>query len=85
MKIYKYPLTQTRTNIEMPLQSRVLCVQMQNDIPTVWAMIGNEGIKMNRTFVLIPTGFSTGTLNLDYIGTVQHLDGIVFHVFEIVE
>lgn len=83
--IFKYPLNQEINQLHLPTGSKILCVQPQNNIPTLWIMhnvsaVGNE----LRTFSLIATGEIFFRSELDsYIGTVQ-INGLVWHVIEFI-
>ena len=64
----------------MPLNAEILCVQLQDHIPTLWALVETEEPK--RTFNILT--YYTGDVLIDkkgqYIGTYQ-LAGLVHHVF----
>jgi hypothetical protein len=40
--IYKYPLINRRSDIDMPLGAQVLAVQAQFETPTLWALVDPE-------------------------------------------
>ena len=81
--IYKYPLTlETPQTLVLPIGSKVLSVQAQNDVPTVW-VLQQEGDAAATTEVLvavIATGQPFEIENWNYIDTVQ-IGGFVWHVF----
>ena len=63
----------------MPLNAEILCVQLQDNIPTLWALVETEEPK--RIFDILT--YYTGDLidkKGQYIGTYQ-LAGLVYHVF----
>ncbi len=79
--ILKYPIDTTPCReIEMSLNAQILCVQLQNNIPTLWALVETEEPK--RIFDILT--YYTGSYWIDekgqYIGTYQ-LAGLVHHVF----
>ena len=79
--IWKYPIDTTSCReIEMPLNAQILCVQLQNNIPTLWALVETEEPK--RIFYILT--YYTGSYWIDkkgqYIGTYQ-LAGLAHHVF----
>ena len=69
--------------IKMPEGARVLSVQVQNDTPTIWAMVVTESKPVMREFRVYGTGNAVDTfaINGTYLGTIQHI-GFVWHIFE---
>ena len=87
--IYKYPIpTDGLVEIEMPIDSQILTVQIQNGNPFIWALVDTDKPKELKTFCLFPTGCEMEMFNkMDrfYIGTFQLNDGAynyVLHLFE---
>jgi len=83
--IWKYPIDSTPCcEIEMPLNAEILCVQLQDHIPTLWALVETEEPKRIFDILTYYTGDDTGNDLIDkkgqYIGTYQ-LAGLVYHVF----
>jgi hypothetical protein len=77
--IYKYILND---KIEMPEGAQILSVQVQQNIPVLWAMVDPEAPKRDYYFDILPTGVVTNHKKLDYIGTIQtHGGSIILHVF----
>jgi hypothetical protein len=55
--IHKYPfLIADQVKIEMPIESQILSVQVQNGMPTIWAKVNTESNKEIRTFWVFGTG-----------------------------
>lgn len=80
-KIYKYPLEVTDLQlIEIPIGTRVLSVQTQNDIPTIWAMHSQEEDKVNVEVRMVGTGQEFDLEDWRFIDTVQ-VGMFVWHVF----
>lgn len=85
MKIYKYPIPIIdKFVIEMPLDSKILSFQMQNELPMIWAAIWENSLTEERKFSIRGTGHD---IDMDfvkqYIGTVQQFSGnLVWHLFE---
>lgn len=93
--IYKYPLgSEIRhnmvTEIDMPRGAQILDIQMQGDIPVLWAIVNPK--KPSRKYVFHV--FGTGYEMLDYekkhyvyVGTVQQrgMMTLVWHIFEVIE
>lgn len=82
--IFKYQLeTIDEQVIEMPLGAEVLTVQVQNEIPCIWAKVNPSNTSTSYRFRIFGTGQPieedfTGK----YIGTYQLLNGLyVFHLF----
>ena len=85
LTIWKYPIpVQDNIQVEMPKGARVLTVQMQMDVPYVWALVNPQAEKEIRTFRLVGTGHEIRHSDkLTYIGTFQLEGGaLVFHLFE---
>jgi hypothetical protein len=86
--IYKYPLKEAGTGriqtVELPVGAKILCVQAQGDVPTVWAEVLTVETKTEtRLFQMQGTGWSFSDYgHHEYIGTVQ-IDGYVWHFYEI--
>ena len=82
--VFKYKLQTTDSQqIEMPESSEVLCVQMQNGIPFIWAKVDTNNELKKRHFVIVGTGHPLPSNPLNYIGTYQlQYGGLVFHLFE---
>jgi hypothetical protein len=74
-------------SIKMPVNAEILTVQMQNDIPQIWAECNPKAEREERQFVVMGTGWPNAeVVDLDedftYIGTVQ--DGaFVWHIYEL--
>lgn len=86
LTIWKFTLQwQDGHEVEMPVGSEVLAVQIQHGAPTIWAKVPREHSKTERRrFVLVATGGTVTEDAHDYIGTVQAADGhLVFHLFEL--
>lgn len=84
MKILKYILRVTDTvEVEMPVDSEILCVQTQDGTPCIWAKVYPEAIKETRTFHIRGTGHTLQGNEGNYIGTFQLGGGaFVGHLFE---
>jgi len=67
----------------MPIGAKILCLQIQNDIPCVWAVVDTSVGHEGRVFSTYGTGHETPKYPGIYIGTYQlHNGALVFHVFE---
>jgi hypothetical protein len=79
---YQFPIADD-VAIKMPERARVLSVQVQNGIPTLWAMVETDWKKEERKFKVYGTGHELNGLDLfrTHIGTIQ-LNGLVWHIFE---
>lgn len=85
MTIWKYPLEITdEQTIELPQRSEILSVQMQNGVPTIWALVDPKapGPKVKQKIGIFGTGNPIdGVLfKQAFIGTVQQ-GSLVWHVF----
>lgn len=86
MKIYKYPLVQDPTGlqlVEMPAHAKMLHVGEQHGQLYVWAMVIPEATKVNYKFFVLGTGTDIGHLEMacNFLGSVQMSTGLVWHVF----
>jgi len=84
--IWKYPLSlDHRQVISLPVCARILCVQVQNEVPCIWIVnkFVNDKDVINRTFIIYGTGHIHEQIEEKYIGTFQMSGGaLVFHLFE---
>ena len=79
--IWKYPITDNPCQqIEMPLNAECLCIQLQDNIPTLWALVETEEPKRIFDILTYYTGVHWVDKEGQYIGTYQ-LTGLVYHVF----
>lgn len=68
--------------VPMPVGAEVLCVQLHDDNPTLWALVDPAGGLTVRRFVIYPTGTSFDPIvGCWYLGTYQQRTGYVGHVF----
>lgn len=78
-----------RCTLEMPQGARVLCVQPQNNLPTLWALVDLAAPMVKRDFLIFGTGHPLDVALWSrpiYVGTVQtHGGNLVWHVFDIGE
>lgn len=83
--IWKYPLETTDEQVvEMPIGASILCCQVQQKIPCLWALVDTTVIKkVGRTIITRETGHPCDGIGPEnYIGTYQlHGGSLMFHVF----
>jgi hypothetical protein len=88
MTIYKYRLKLTENGIfqtTMPKDAKILSCQLQNDEPTIWAIVKDENDTCQRRFAFIGTGWPLGEkFDAVYISTLQ-MPPFVWHVFDLGE
>jgi hypothetical protein len=84
MQIWKWALTPENPNIiEVPMYAQFLAVQIQHDMPQIWALVDENQPKKARTIMIYGTGKALPNKPGDYIGTFQTDGGtFVWHVFE---
>jgi len=82
--IYKYPVEiNDDIRVSMPIDSEILCVQIQYDTPCIWALVDTNKNDTFRNFRWYGTGHNVKDNPGKYIGTVQMMEGkLVFHLFE---
>jgi hypothetical protein len=80
--IWKFPLTPDCA-LSMPVGSIILTVQVQEQIPCLWALVDPAAPHERRCFRTYGTGHPVADDSGEYIGTFQLNGGVlVFHVFE---
>lgn len=86
-KIFKYPLdARERQEISMPIGAKILCVQMQDGEPKIWADVNESLTKEDRSILIFGTGSTMPLNDMKYIGTYQVAGGrFVFHVYELLK
>lgn len=90
LTIRKYPIHSNNPNeIELPLDSEILCIQIQNDKPFLYVMIDTNKIDTEtRSFATFNTGehIDESKHTYEYFYTFQIAqianDNLVFHAFE---
>ena len=81
--IWKYKLDNIG-GVEMPKGAEVLCVQVQDNEPCLWALVDPNAAKEIRHFLVVGTGHVIEKQYIKYVSTFQMHSGIlVFHVFEV--
>lgn len=87
--IWKYDIKIGGLNhLFLPVYSKVLCVQVQNENPVIWVKVNPENRKEDRCFSVFGTGFEIETKDVEkiYIGSFQLNDGsFVGHLFELIQ
>jgi len=84
-KIWKYVIPEDKFfSISMPVHSRVVCFQMQRDVPVIWVEMTEEEAITLAHFCCVATGEEFPDDYNKYIGTVQD-GGLVMHLFQSVE
>ena len=83
MIVHKYPLgIYNEHEIVLPEGFEILCVQLQDNVPTLWIRVDIDASVTQHIVVYeVPTGFeSAGLKETKYIGTLQN-NGYVMHYF----
>lgn len=86
MRVFKYQLPDLDPGvkfIQMPDKAPVIAFQEQGGILTIWATVRDHQDTVTRSFRLAFTGFDSVEDHAAFIGTVQHSNGLVYHLFEI--
>lgn len=94
--IYKYPLGMDIHHnavyeIEMPKAAKILDIQVQGNIPVIWAIVNPKKETRKYEFHVFGTGFEMQDYDkkhYEYVGTVQQanmVNTLVWHVFEVHE
>lgn len=83
--IYKYPIQiDGPCTLKLPRTARILTVQMQGLMACLWALhkVADEDV-IDRHFQLVATGEHFEAQGCTYLGTVQPMPTLVFHLFEL--
>ena len=71
-------------SLKMPKSAIPLSVQKQAGSPVLWCLCDNTEDYAERQFTFAWTGYQIN-MDVDYIGTIQREDGLVYHLFEVLE
>ena len=84
MTIWKFPIEIADvTSVNMPVDAKILCLQMQHGVPCLWAEVDPTAPMVRRMFRFVGTGRDVADDLGPYIGTIQSGDGFyVFHLYE---
>jgi hypothetical protein len=81
--IYKYTLDSQDCTLNLPKGAEILTVQLQNQIPTLWALVNPITVTEERHICIVGTGCQVED-TMKYITT--YMDGyFVWHVFELIK
>jgi hypothetical protein len=83
--IWKFPIqVQDQVIVDMPHGAALMCVQVQNGVPCLWALVDPDQPLKARRFRVYGTGHPLDPDGVEfYVGTFQISEGsLVFHVFE---
>jgi hypothetical protein len=70
-------------HVDMPMVATVLTLQLQHDVPTMWAMVDPKTPTVTKAFQWVGTGDEV-SFGGKYIGTVQLQGGTyVFHLYDV--
>ena len=85
MQIWKFPLAMTDVQeLQMPEGALMLCVQVQRNVPCLWALCDETAPKRPRGISIYGTGHPVSAAPKTYIGTFQIAGGdLVFHAFDL--
>ena len=85
MTIYKYTIDSSTEYISMPKNAKILDIQYQKSILTLWALVNPDNKQELRVFKIYGTGWDITNLeSLNYLKTVQDMNNLVWHVFEVI-
>lgn len=83
--IWKFPLLVTdKQLVEIPLEAKLLYVDVQYETPSLWALVNTGAKKRAREIYTVGTGHDCGFIpdNAKYVGTYMLVGGsFVGHVF----
>jgi len=80
--IYKYTLDSHDCTLQLPKDAEILTVQLQNQIPTLWALVNPMTVTEERHICIVGTGWDVED-TMKYITT--YMDGyFVWNAFELI-
>lgn len=80
--IYKYTLDSQDCTLNLPKGAEILTIKLQNNVPTLWALVNPMTVTEERHICIVGTGWQVED-NMKYITT--YMDGyFVWHVFELI-
>jgi len=85
--IWKYDIiVNDLIHLQMPEDAEILCIQVQNGNPCIWAKVNPENKMEKRSFLMFGTGhrITNPEIEKKYIGTFQ-LGSFVGHLFELIQ
>jgi hypothetical protein len=81
--IYKYTLDSQDCTLNLPKGAEILTIKLQNNVPTLWALVNPMTVTEERHICIVGTGWQIED-NMKYITT--YMDGyFVWHVFELIK
>lgn len=80
-EIWKFPVVGSSA-VLMPEGAVILSAGEQDGVICIWAVVNISKPKVERTIEVIGTGWRMDWSARVFIGTVQMLNGLVFHVFD---
>lgn len=82
-RIYKYnlPPKPAQYSMLLPKGFRLLKFDWQGDAPTFWAEVDVAAPNVCRDFYLLFTGDEVPSVPVDYVGTTQSPNGLVWHLY----
>jgi hypothetical protein len=84
MKIWKFPLEITDSQlVSMPFHSQIICIQSQQGVVTLWALVDPTSPAREKKICICGTG-NDAPYGINYLGTAQtHGGEFVWHVFDL--
>ena len=84
-KIFKYRITHPLDVISLPEGAEILCVQIQHELPCIWALVDPDAPLVQRRFIIVGTGQDISNVDSsNYIGTFQQAQSsLIWHLFEL--
>lgn len=85
--IWKFPLSDETTALEMPAGASILRVDVQDGSVFLWAMVDTDAPKETRFFLFYGTGYEIKDADrLKFLNTFFVKGGVyVFHAFEVLK
>lgn len=84
-QVWKYEFTITdAVQLQMPIGAKILSVQLQGDLPCLWALVDPSEPTKKRYFRIFGTGHNIDLDDSHYIGTfMTDVGALVWHMFEV--
>lgn len=83
MQVWKFSLAvQDQQFLKVPKRGQLLCIQVQREVPCLWALVDPTAAYATVEIRIAGTGHELGGAPGEYVGTFQLRGGsLVFHVF----
>jgi hypothetical protein len=85
--VHKYVLDWNldEQTLTLPAGAKPLALRIQRDMPVLYMQHSTLNKPREKTFIFVFTGQEFEGMDYIYIGTVERLNGLVYHLFEVIK